>query len=56
VGALLLVTSQFSAVQPADTAAIAGVAASLVVVALLAGLRLALRATRVDPLTAVRQE
>jgi ABC-type antimicrobial peptide transport system permease subunit len=59
VGALLLgvvLTSQFSAVQPADTAAIACVAASLVVVTLLAGLRPALRATRVDPLTALRQE
>lgn len=59
VGALLLggvLTSQFSAVQPADAVAIACVAASLVIVSFLAGLCPALRATRVDPLTALRQK
>jgi len=58
-GSLLLgrvLTSQFNAVQPNDAVAIAGVAASLLAVALLAGLRPALRATRVDPFAALRQE
>ena len=58
-GSLLLgrvLTSQFNAIRPNDASAIAAVAAMLTVVAVLASLRPAIRATAVDPLTALRQE
>jgi putative ABC transport system permease protein len=43
-------------VSPADPVSIAGAALFLIVVALLASLIPALRATRVDPMVALRQE
>jgi ABC-type antimicrobial peptide transport system permease subunit len=43
-------------VSPADPASIAGAALFLIVVAVLASLIPALRATRVDPMVALRQE
>jgi ABC-type antimicrobial peptide transport system permease subunit len=43
-------------VSPADPVSIAGAALFLIVVAVLASLIPALRATRVDPMVALRQE
>jgi ABC-type antimicrobial peptide transport system permease subunit len=51
-----VLSSQFNAVRPNDPLPIAVAAAALAIVAMLAGLRPALRATSVDPLTALRQE
>jgi ABC-type antimicrobial peptide transport system permease subunit len=58
-GSLLLgrvLTSQFNAARPNDAAVIAGVAAVLLAVAVLASLPPAIRATAIDPLRALRQE
>jgi putative ABC transport system permease protein len=59
VGALLLgsvLTSQFNAAAPNDAVVITCVAGSLAVIAMLASLRPAMRATGIDPLVALRQE
>ena len=51
-----VLNTQFNAARPNDVVTVAGAAAFLAAVAFTASLRPAIRATRVDPLQALRQE